>query len=466
MNETMISIKALEYKLASTIRTGLRHAMRGADPRNIAVSLHHAEDRLTYVLYDPLHDQITKTYSAGYVAGGNLIMRHAPRGTLLTAAAPAPTEDPRIAKATEAVIWGLKDSLGGHKIEIQATMRAGFELGESIPKLSKRLQRYFDTNRVASTRLARTITNSVYNTAHVERYEDSGVVDGTQFSAHIDERTSDICQMLNGTIYGLGDRNMQIPPMHFNCRSRILPHFGNIPGKRDFKGQFGSKFVKRAEGTSKTFRSKYWSPMPRTKASSPLQRSYFPKGDIKTIDKGLALAIKEERRMRAVPDVVPLQRLKSTLRYRKIDPVKSTISDRYGKSMLLDKFEERDIIRSIKALISQTKSQIAREALKRKKIIDASWKDVLATRKGITKMERDILYYQKRMKAVPANIESYQRLIAQNNRLILAAKTQEARQIEKWNHCVDMPPSAITIGLEAQNIRYQELIDSFKFQER
>jgi len=213
----VIPIKALEFKCDSILRAGLRQSLRGADPRDITTSLREAGDRLTISLYVPLYAQIQKTYREGYISGGNLIMRHAPRGTMLTAAAPLPAEDPRIAKATRDVIYGLKDSLGNHKNEIQATMRAGFEQGESIPKLSRRLNRYFDNNRAATTRMARTTTNDVFNRAHIDRYEDSGVVEGVQYSAHIDDRTSDICEMMNGTIYGLGDRDIQVPPLHFNC---------------------------------------------------------------------------------------------------------------------------------------------------------------------------------------------------------------------------------------------------------
>ena len=462
----MISVKALEFKMAAIIRTGLRQAMRAADPRDIATSLRHAEDRLTHTLYDALHDQILKTYSEGYISGGNLIRRHAPRGTLLTAAAPAPTEDPRIAKATQAVIYGVQDSIGGHKNQIQATMRAGFEGGESIPKLSHRLGRYFDDNRAASTRMARTVTNDVYNRAHLDRYNDSGVVDGTQFSAHIDDRTSDICVMLNGTIYSLGDKDMQVPPLHFGCRSRLTPYFGKIPGKRDFQGQFGSDFVKGAEGTSKTFRSKYWSPMTHTKASATYQRAYFPKNDIKTITNGLNLSIKEERARRAVPDVLLLERLKKMLRYRKINPDKSMIADRFGKSLLLDRFEERSIIRSIKSLIAQNNSRIAREAVKRKKLIDAAWKTVLDARKGISTMEKDILYYRKKIIAHPPRAAEYQKVIAQGKVRIATLKTHEARQIEEWNRRINLPPSPTTISLEAEKERYEALLTRLKFQNR
>ena len=466
----MISAKALEFRMASVIRTGLRRAMRNADPHDIRLSLRRAENRLDTILYEPLYAQILKTYAEGYVAAGNLIRRHKPYSHIKTAASPlgdlVTYEDPRIKKATQAVIFGLKDSLGNHKNEIQATMRAGFEKGESIPKLAKRVERYFDTNRAASTRFARTATNDIYNRAHIDRYEDSGVVDGVQFSAHIDDRTSDICQMLNGTIWALGDKDIQVPPMHFSCRSRLVPWFGGIPGKRDFKAQFGSEFVGKAENVSKTFRSKYWSPMKHTKASETLQRSYFTKSDIKTIDKGLTLITQEERKTRAIPTTFPFERLKSALRYRKTDPNKSIIADRFGKSLLLDKLEERDIIRSIKALITQADGRIAREGMKRKKLIDSAWKEVLDTRKGISRMEKDILYYQKKIIKYPERVIEYNKLIAQDKRLIAAAKIQEHRQIENWNKLIDAKPSATITSLEDEKERYQNILDGFRFIER
>ena len=213
----MISIDALEHRVAAVIRTGLRQSLQDADPHDVEVSLRQAGDRLTGALYEPLYEQILKAYSEGYIAGGNLIGRYAPRGTLLTAAAPITTEDPRIAKATQNVIFGLKGSLNNHKDEMQAVIRDQIEKGATMPQITDRLMYYFDDDRVATERFARTITTDIYNRAKLDRYEESGVVDGVQYSAHIDSRTSEICQMLNQTIWSIGDRDIQVPPLHYNC---------------------------------------------------------------------------------------------------------------------------------------------------------------------------------------------------------------------------------------------------------
>ena len=441
----MISIEALEYSTDVVIRRGLREVMRNANPRDIDVTLRQAGDRLTGALYEHLYEQILKTYRMGYIAGGELIRRYAPRGTLLTAAAPIAKEDPRIVKATQNVIFGLKGSINGHNNAIQAAIRTQIEKGATMPQITDRLMYYFDDDRVATERFARTITTDIYNRAKLDRYEESGVVDGVQYSAHIDSRTSEICQMLNMTIWGLGDRNIVVPPAHFSCRSDLLPYFGEIPGKRDFTIDFSPEFIRRAENTTKVFRKKYWSPMPHTRASAPYQRSYFAKGDIKTISKGLNLAIKEERKTSTVPDVIPLERLKTMLRYRKIDPDKSVIVDRLGKSLLLDKFEERDIIRSVKALITQTETRIAREVAKRKRMIADLEKSIRKSQKSIAWLEKDAISHRKEL---------------------IKARAMETRLTKEREALMNAEPSPTMTMLEAEKERYQALLDSFRFQER
>jgi len=466
----MIPVKSLEFRMASIIRAGLRRAMTNIDISNLDASLRTAEEQLERLLYAPMHDQIRKTYSEGYVSGGNLINRHKPHG-MKTAASPLGDvivyEDPRIARATRDVIYGLKDSLGGHKNEIRGVLRSGYEKGLSIPHLTDRIERYFDTDRVATTRFARTVTNDVYNRAHLDRYEESGVVDGVEYSAHIDDRTSKICQMLNGTIWGIGDKGIQVPPMHFSCRSRLIPYFGKIPGKRDFKGEFGSEFVGKAEGTSKLFRSKYWTPMPHTKASATYQRSYFAKNDIKTITRGLNQAISEERKQGyTIAHYASLERLKKSIRYRISDPDKTVIADRFGKSLMLDKFDEHGIVRAVRALITQTDGRIVRETAKHTKKLDTAWNEVLRTRKGIAALEKDVLYYQKRIKADPSRAIEYHTIISRTKARIPAAKAMEQRKMADWNQYVDMEPSATLTGLKMEKERYNDLLNSFKFQKR
>ncbi len=43
-----------------------------------------------------------------------------------------------------------------------------------------------------------------------------------------------------------------------NCRSRILPYYGGIPGERDYTKDFDKEFIEEANNTLKTFKEKYW----------------------------------------------------------------------------------------------------------------------------------------------------------------------------------------------------------------
>lgn len=454
--------------MAVKIQGGIRKVVPLIDIHDLSDPLRPAIDALESTMYEPLYAQIQKTYSEGYVAAGELIQRNAPRsvlltGALLTAAVAPVAEDPRIARATKTAIYGLKHTMNGHKNEVQAILRDSYEKGATMPQITARLSHYFEVDKAAVSRFARTATNDIYNRARLDRYEDSGVVDGAVYSAHIDRRTSEICRMLNGTIWALDDPGIRVPPSHFNCRSDILPYWGGIPGKRDFKAQFGAEYVQDAENVATAFRSKYWSPMPRTKASATYQRAYFPKNDIKTITDGLTQVIQEVRKAGGVPDVVGLQRLKDMIRYRKTNAVKSTISDRFGQSLLLDKFEERDVIRAMKALITRTDARLLREAGKRKKLVDAAWKEVTITRKGIAKLDKDILYYRKRMKTDPVNAVSYMKIIKADEKRLKTLKTAEQRRIVEWDNYKAMKPSCTTISLEAEKERYADLLNSFDF---
>ncbi len=79
------------------------------------------------------------------------------------------------------------------------------------------LIKFFDYDTIAASRFARTGTNYVYNQAHLNRYRDTGIVAGVRYAAHLDNRTSEICRMLNGTIWAIDDPNILTPPNHFNC---------------------------------------------------------------------------------------------------------------------------------------------------------------------------------------------------------------------------------------------------------
>ena len=74
---------------------------------------------------------------------------------------------------------------------------------------------------ISTERYARTKFTEVMNKGRLEYFNQTGVVGGYQYSAVLDDRTSDICAGLHGKIFRAGTE--PVPPMHFNCRSILVP---------------------------------------------------------------------------------------------------------------------------------------------------------------------------------------------------------------------------------------------------
>ena len=74
---------------------------------------------------------------------------------------------------------------------------------------------------VSLERFARTKHTEVLNKGRLAFFEDSGVVAAYQYSAILDDVTSDICRGLDGKVFAAGTQ--PVPPMHFNCRSLLIP---------------------------------------------------------------------------------------------------------------------------------------------------------------------------------------------------------------------------------------------------
>lgn len=147
--------------------------------------------------------------------------------------------DPRI--YTEAD-WRVLDSLKVRNLtalkgiteqvnaQIIRELSDGINAGESIPKLSKRLQESVDMGKRRATTMARTETiNACVDGARV-RYEQYGVKEFTYIAAS-DSRTCQQCAALDGKVFKMGD-NAHMPPLHPNCRcciAAVIPKRDGTP---------------------------------------------------------------------------------------------------------------------------------------------------------------------------------------------------------------------------------------------
>jgi len=104
------------------------------------------------------------------------------------------------------------------KIKIIAAIKDGKPLSTVIDLLN---EEGLADSMVALERYSRTKFTEVMNRGRLEYFESSGIVQGYQYSAILDESTSDICQSLDGKIFKNGEQ--PISPLHFNCRSLLIP---------------------------------------------------------------------------------------------------------------------------------------------------------------------------------------------------------------------------------------------------
>ncbi|MHA1225139.1 MAG: phage portal protein [Candidatus Hodarchaeales archaeon] len=124
--------------------------------------------------------------------------------------------------------------------EIRRVLKEGIAEGESITKLTKRIEDVFKRAKgIRAQQIARTETSRATNFATLEAYKQSGVVKAKEWLTAFDERTCERCAAMNGKIVGLeekyfkkGDSFMGIkfdyedvgqPPLHVACRCTIIP---------------------------------------------------------------------------------------------------------------------------------------------------------------------------------------------------------------------------------------------------
>ena len=90
--------------------------------------------------------------------------------------------------------------------------------------LARKIQDQWGKEKYKAVRFARTFTADVATATTVHRYRQYGVR-YMEFDAEIDDRTSDQCRCLEGTIFDLSKDSVDLyrPPLHFHCRSGLKP---------------------------------------------------------------------------------------------------------------------------------------------------------------------------------------------------------------------------------------------------
>ena len=111
---------------------------------------------------------------------------------------------------------------GTTKKELRKVLATGFEEGESIPQLTKRIEKYYKNGyERRATMVARTEVIAASNEGAIQSYENEGVI-RTEFYASLDERICVECEGLHGTVFPISGSHGVIP-VHPDCRCTWIP---------------------------------------------------------------------------------------------------------------------------------------------------------------------------------------------------------------------------------------------------
>lgn len=121
----------------------------------------------------------------------------------------------------------------------------GLVTGKSISNMSEQINKVMKAGSFNCERLIRTETNFFQNRTSLKAYKDYGI-EKYEYLAKIDERTSPICNKLNGQIFDIDKAKVGInyPPMHPFCRSTTIAYFDEEKLQEDDK----DSIIKEWEG--------------------------------------------------------------------------------------------------------------------------------------------------------------------------------------------------------------------------
>lgn len=133
---------------------------------------------------------------------------------------PIPTDDRGGTALLKPWVQGMAD---GDLRRFESTLREGIGLGETTPQLVKRIEAggWAQSRRSAQT-VALTANAAIANAARLDTFKQMRSVKFVEYSAILDNRTSQICQSLSGKIFPI-EGPITSPPQHPRCRSLLLP---------------------------------------------------------------------------------------------------------------------------------------------------------------------------------------------------------------------------------------------------
>lgn len=121
------------------------------------------------------------------------------------------------------VIWRNSNTL---KSLLNKSIPQGIILGYNPKKVANMASKNLKTNYNATVRLIRTEYNLILNDAVAKGYKECNI-DRYQLLATLDNRTSEICQTMDGKVFEVSKKEVGVnyPPFHPNCRTTTVAYF-------------------------------------------------------------------------------------------------------------------------------------------------------------------------------------------------------------------------------------------------
>ena len=126
----------------------------------------------------------------------------------------------------------LSERIEEHKrklnLSIKEEILKGIKRGDSLQNISRIISDKFDISYTNTMRLVRTEASRVMNEATLNNYKENGIKK-YEYMAYLDSKTSKQCKSLDGKVFNIEDAKagVNLPPMHPNCRSTIIPFLEN-----------------------------------------------------------------------------------------------------------------------------------------------------------------------------------------------------------------------------------------------
>ena len=112
-------------------------------------------------------------------------------------------------------------------------MTQAFIRGDSLEKLADKIAEKMKVSKANASRLVYTESAAYSSRARLKSYQDLGV-EKYEIVATLDNRTSNICQDMDGKVFDLKDYEVGVTanPFHVRCRTTTAPYFDDMEGER------------------------------------------------------------------------------------------------------------------------------------------------------------------------------------------------------------------------------------------